>query len=140
MGTAQQEAERLIAEAPDLDWLRALTDVLDRAVRQAPLERLVRLWGLSHAEAARLFGVSRQAFSKWLASGVPPDRAPAVADLAAATDLLDRRIKRERIPAVVRRPSPLLAGRSLLAMAATGDHAAVRAAVASMFDLRRVQP
>jgi len=140
MGTVQQEAERLIAEAPDLDWLRALTDALDRAVRQTPLERLLRLWGLSKAEAARVFGVSRQAFSKWLESGVPSDRAPAVADLAAATDLLDRRIKRERIPAVVRRPSPLLAGRSLLEMATAGEHAAVHAAVASMFDLRRIQP
>jgi hypothetical protein len=140
MGTVQQEADRLIAEAPDLEWLRALTDVLDRAVRQAPLERIVRLWDVSNAEAARLFGVSRQAFSKWLVSGVPPDRAPAVADLAAATDLLDRRIKRERIPAVVRRASPLLHGRSLLEMAVAGEHAAVRAAVASMFDLRRVQP
>jgi hypothetical protein len=139
MGTVQQEAERLIAAAPDLDWLRALTDELDRAVRQAPLVRLVRLWGLSNAEAARLFGVSRQAFSKWLES-VPSDRAPVVADLAAATDLLDRRIKRERIPAVVRRRSSLLDGRSLLEMAAAGEHAAVRAAVASMFDLRRVQP
>jgi hypothetical protein len=95
---------------------------------------------LSNAEAARLFGVSRQAFSKWLESGVPADRVPAVADLAAATDLLDRRIKRERIPAVVRRTSPLLQGRSLLEMAEAGEHAAVRAAVASMFDLRRVQP
>lgn len=140
MGTAQDEAERLIAEAPDLDWLRTLADELDRAVRQAPLERLVRLWGLSNAEAARLFGVSRQAFSKWLKTGVPADRTPAVADLAAATDLLDRRIKRERIAAVVRRPSDLLGGRSLYDLAMAGEHAEVRSAVASMFDLRRVQP
>jgi len=140
MSTAQREAERLIAEAPSLDWLRDLTDELDRAVRRTPLERLVRLWGLSNAEAARLFGVSRQAFAKWLKGGVPSERAPAVADLAAATDLLDRRIKRERIPAVVRRRSALLGGRSLHDMALAGEHAAVRAAVATMFDLRRVQP
>jgi predicted transcriptional regulator len=140
MATAEKTAERLIAEAPSLEWLRALTDELDRAVRQAPLERLVRLWGLSNAEAARLFGVSRQAFTKWLKKGIPADRAPAVADLAAATDLLDRRIKRERIAAVVRRAAPRLGGRSLYEMAQAGEHAAVRAAVASMFDLRRVQP
>lgn len=140
MGTPQQEAERLIAEAPDMRWLRALADELDRAVRQAPLERLVRLWGLSNAEAARLFGVSRQAFSKWLENGVPPERATAVADLATATDLLDRRIKRERIPAVVRRPAEMLGGRSLYELAMTGEHGEVRAAVVSMFDLRRVQP
>jgi predicted transcriptional regulator len=140
MGTAQQEAERLIAAAPDLDWLRTLTDELDRALRQAPLERLVRLWGLSNAEAARMFGVSRQAFSKWLDAGVPADRVLAVTELDTATDVLDRRLKRERIAAVVRRPAAMLGGRSLYEMAMAGEHAEVRAAVASMFDLRRVQP
>ena len=138
--TPHYVAEQLIAEAPNLDWLRALTDDLDRKVRTAPLERLLSLWGISHAEAARLFGVSRQAFSKWLRSGIPADRTPAVADLSAATDLLDQRIKRERIPAVVRRPAEMLHGLSLLELAAAGRHAEVRDAVGAMFDLRRVQP
>lgn len=140
MRTARDEAERLIEQAPDMAWLRTLTDELDRVVRQDPLERLTRLWGLSNAEAARLFGVSRQAFSKWFATGIPLDRVTAVADLAAATDLLDRRIKRERIPAVVRRPAPLLGGRSLFDLACEGRHAEVRQAVSEMLDLRRVQP
>lgn len=113
MGTAQDEAERLIAEAPDLDWLRTLADELDRAVRQAPLERLIRLCGALECGGGASVRCSRQAFSKWLKTGVPADRMSAVADLAAATDLLDRRIKRERIAAVVRRPSDLLGGRSL---------------------------
>lgn len=133
-------AAQLIADAPDLGWLRALTDDLDREVRTAPLARFLSLWGLSNAEAARVFGVSRQAFSKWLQSGVPADRTPAVADLAAATDLLDRRVKRERIPAVVRRPAPMLDGRSLLEIAGEGRHADIREAVRAMFDLRRIQP
>lgn len=140
MKAAQDVAERLIAEAPDMEWLRAVTDELDRAVRVNPLERLTRLWGLSNAEAARMFGVSRQAFSKWFDNGVPSDRATAVADLGAATDLLDRRIKRERIPAVVRRPAALLEGRSLYDLAREGRHAEVRRAVTEMLDLRRVQP
>jgi hypothetical protein len=133
-------AERLIAEAPDREWLRALTDDLDRRLRTDPLERLLALWGLSASEAARAFGVTRQALSKWRQSGVPADRTPALMDLAVATDLLDRRIKRERIPAVVRRPAPGLGNRSLLDLAFEGRHAEVRAAVAAMFDLRRVQP
>ena len=54
-------AEKLASQAPDLDWLRALTDDLDRRVRTAPLERFLTLWGLSASEAARVFGVSRQA-------------------------------------------------------------------------------
>lgn len=140
MRTAHDEAVRLIEQAPDMAWLRTLTDELDRVVRQDPLERLTQLWGLSNAEAARLFGVSRQAFSKWLQAGVPSDRARAVADLAAATDVLDRRIKRERIPAVVRRPASLLGGRSLFDMACDGRHEEVRQAVSEMLDLRRVQP
>lgn len=115
-------------------------DELDRVVRTGLLQRLTTLWGLSNAEAARLFGVNRQAFSKWLASGIPSDRATAVADLAAATDLLDRRIKRERIPAVVRVPAPRLNGQSLYGLACDGRHADVLKGVTDMLDLPRVQP
>ncbi|RMH18524.1 MAG: hypothetical protein D6701_06205 [Gemmatimonadetes bacterium] len=132
-------AADLAAQAPDPAWLRALADALDRRVRTQPLERFMTLWDLSRSEAARVFGVSRQAFSKWLTQGVPPGRAPAVAALAAATDQLDRRLKRERIPAVVRRPARMLAGRSLLELAHQGRYEAVRDAVEAMFDLRRVQ-
>jgi len=138
--TPGEAAERLAAEAPDWDWLRALTDELDRRLRLAPLERFLRLWGLSASEAARAFGVSRQALSKWRREGVPAERTPVLADLAAATDLLDRRVKRERIPAVVRRPAPDLGGRSLYELACAGLHEEVRTAVLRTFDLRRVQP
>lgn len=133
-------AEDLIRRAPSQDWLRELTDRLDRQVRTEPLERFTTLWGLSGAEAGRTFDVSRQAFSKWRTHGVPPDRTEAVADLAAATDVLDRRIKRERIPAVVRRRTEGLGGRSLYEIALEGRHREVLDAVRRMFDLRRVQP
>jgi hypothetical protein len=63
-----------------------------------------------------------------------------VADLAAATDLLDRYVKRERIAAVVRREAPALDGRSLLDLAEGGDTEAVLARTREMFDLRLVQP
>lgn len=95
----------------------------------SPLDRLLSLWGLSSAEAARLFGVSRQAFSRWRRSGIPADRTPAISDLAAATDLLDRRVQRERIPALVRRPTEKLDDLSLLDVAGQGRHAEVRNAV-----------
>jgi hypothetical protein len=49
-------------------------------------------------------------------------------------------VKRERIPAVVRRPAEDLGGRSLYELASEGRHADVREAVATMFDLRQVQP
>ncbi|CAN5666779.1 hypothetical protein BH23GEM11_BH23GEM11_16540 [soil metagenome] len=140
MKTARAEAERLIAEAPSLDWLREVADELDRAVRTNPLERLTTLWGLSNAEAARMFGVSRQAFSKWFLNGIPSKRATAVADLDAATSMLDRKLRRERIPAVVRRAAPSLGGRSLYEIACEGRHRDVREAVTTMFDLGRIQP
>jgi transposase-like protein len=133
-------AERLIAEAPSRAWLRALADDLDRELRTDPLDRLLALWDLSASEAARVFGVSRQALSKWRRTGVPAERTPALMEMAAATDLLDRHVKRERIPAVVRRPADVFGGYSLLDLALGGRHAEVRAAVEALFDLRRVQP
>ncbi|MEJ2218102.1 MAG: hypothetical protein P8099_15950 [Gemmatimonadota bacterium] len=54
--------------------------------------------------------------------------------------MLERRVKRERIPAVVRRPAAVLGGRSLYDLAREGRHAEVRHAVVAMFDVRRVQP
>lgn len=138
--TPGEVADALAADAPDDDWLRALTDDLDRRVRTRPLERFMKLWALSASEAARAFGVTRQAFSKWHRNGVPAERATALADLAEATDTLDRHLKRERIPAVVRRPAPGLGGLSLYDLASRGRHAELREVVDAMFDLRRVQP
>ena len=134
-----QAAAVLLSER-DRSWTRSLVDELDRAVRTQPLERFVELWGLSNAGAARVFGVSRQAFSKWLRNGPPAGRAGAIADLATATDLLDRYVKRERIPAVVRRPATALGDLSLIELATTGDTTALADSVQDMFDPRRIQP
>ena len=135
-----KDAASVLLDAVDSLWARRLVDELDRAVRTEPLERFVELWDLSNAGAARVFGVSRQAFSKWLVAGPPAARAAAIADLSAATDILDRHVKRERIPAVVRRQAPALGDRSILEMAQAGETDAVARAVRDMFDLRRVQP
>jgi hypothetical protein len=134
------DAAAAVIAARDQEWTRKLVDELDRVVRVQPLERFVELWGLSNAGAARVFGVSRQAFSKWLVNGPPASRSEAIADLATATDLLDRYVKRERIPAVVRRPALLLGDASLLELASSGNTRDVADAVSAMFDLRRVQP
>lgn len=133
-------ASQLIAEAPDEAWLRTLIEALHRRFHARPLERLLLSWQLSAAEAASLFGVSRQAFSRWLKGGPPTSRLPAIADLDAATAILERYLERDRIPAVVRRPAPFTNHRSLLEIAQGGDHAAVRTYAEQMFDLRHVQP
>jgi hypothetical protein len=124
----------------DRAWLREVVNQLDVALQRGALERLITLWGISSAEAAGFFGVSRQAFAKWLQAGPPADRAPAIAALEDATELLARHLKRERIPAVVRRASALTGERSLLQMATAGEHEQILSAVRAMFDLRRVQP
>lgn len=121
-------------------WTAAFLQALEARVRAAPLERLMTTWDLSAAATGRLFGVSRQAVAKWRGSGVPDERAVALADLAAATDVLERYVRRDRIPAVVRRPAELLGGMSLLDLAAAGRHEEVRRGAAAMLDLRRVAP
>lgn len=134
------ERAREIVESADERWVRELVDALDREVRRSPLERLMKLWDLSNAAAARIFGVSRQAFSKWLVTGPPADRADDVARVDAVTDLLDRYLKRERIPAVVRRPAASLGGLSLIESLEAGRYRQTADSVAAMFDLRRIQP
>ena len=125
------------AHEEDSAWLDAFTERLDRLRGGASFARTIEVWGLSQAEAARLFGVSRQAAGKWLQKGAPPERASAMADLAAATDLLVRHLKRDRIPAVVRRPSPALDGESLVALWGRGETRTVLAACRDMFRFDR---
>ena len=117
----REAAARLLAEHDDA-WVVRLTDELDRHLGGRQLERVMRLWHLSRAELGQLFGVSRQAVSRWITSGVPADRAPQVADVEAITDLLDHHLKRDRIPAVVRREAPQLDGTSLFDLVASGRH------------------
>ncbi len=112
-------AARLVAEH-DEAWVTKLTDELDRHLSARRLQRLMRLWALSRAELGALFGVSRQAVSKWIDSGVPADRVQQVADVEAITDLLDHYLKRDRIAAVVRRQAPGLDGQSLIELVGSG--------------------
>ena len=137
---AADDVARELIDGADPDWLRELVDALDREVRMAPLHRLTSLWDLSNAAAARIFGVSRQAFSKWLASGPPADRADDVAAVDNITGLLDRYVKRERIAAVVRRPAPAYGDRSIIEVVEAGGYREAADLVRETFDLRRVQP
>ena len=127
------------AEGDDA-WTLEFLHALETRVRTQPLERLLATWDLSAAGAGRIFGVSRQAVAKWRGSGVPDDRAVALADLVAATDVLERYVRRDRIPAVVRRRADVLGGQSLLEIAEAGRFADVRGGVVTMLDLRRVAP
>jgi len=135
-----REAAARVAGAADEAWAKHFLEELDRRVRTDPVGRLATRWRLSNAEVGRMFGVSRQAVAKWIADGAPADRQPQLADLDAATDVLERFVRPERIAAVVRRQSEATGGKSLLELASDGRSSEVLAAVRAIFDLRRVQP
>lgn len=119
-------------------WLARFTDALERQLGRGDLETVMRAWSLSQAEVGELFGVTRQAVAKWRRTGIPADRVVALADLAAASELLSRYLRPQRVAAVVRRPAPALGGQSLLEMAREGRTREVLEAARAMFDLAGV--
>lgn len=86
------------------------------------LEPLMASWGLSITDVARVFGVRRQAVQQWLGQGVPPARQPKLLAILGTADLLERNLLPERIPAVVRAPSPADGGSSMLDALAADRH------------------
>lgn len=131
-------AEMLIAEhSTDPAWLDEFCDALDRRRQGGVLERILEVWGLSQSEAGRRFGVSRQAVAKWVSAGVPIERSEAISKLAAATDLLVHYLKRDRIPAVVRRS---MDDGSLVDLLEAGRYNDILAACRKMFDFEAVVP
>ena len=74
MRDAEAAAERTFREhRHDAGWLDAFVAGLDRRRAVDSFRRTTETWGLSQAEAARLFGVSRQAIGKWRRRGVPAE-------------------------------------------------------------------
>jgi transcriptional regulator with XRE-family HTH domain len=139
MNASRAAAVLLEERSDDPDWLDAFTDSLERRRSGRNLERILAAWGLSQSEAGRRFGVSRQAVAKWLTDGIPTGRAQAVADLSAATDLLVRYLKRDRIPAVVRRPISAARNESLLDLWSTNRYRDILTTCRAMFDFAGAQ-
>ena len=140
LATADPERAAVALVAADADGAARLAQFLERHLSAEPLDRFERVWQLSSSQAAAVFGVSRQAYAKWRSGGTPADRRVDVQLADQATATLLAHVKVDRIPVVVRRPSAALGGRSLLDVARANDLQAVRDEVASLFDLRRVQP
>ena len=124
----------------DAEGAARLAQYLERHLSTAPLDRFERVWQLSSSQAAAVFGVSRQAYAKWRSGGIPAERRVDVQLVDQATAALLDHVKIDRIPAVVRRPSTALGGRSLIEVARSHDLLAVRDQVEVIFDLGRVQP
>ena len=119
-------------------WLDEFAEYLDQHRAGRSLAHTLTVWNINQSQAGRLFGVSRQAISKWLSHGAPAERAKALANIAAATDLLLHYLKRDRIPAVVRRPVPAL-GQSLLDLIASDETELLLQTCRDMFDFNQLQ-
>lgn len=97
------------------------------------LERIRAVFDLSLTELGGLFGVTRQAVTQWLESGIPEDRLTKVATVAAIADLLDYRLRSERIPGIVRKAASAYEGRTALEMIKQNQHEALLEATRESF-------
>ena len=98
------------------------------------LERVRQLFALSNSELGRLFGASRQAATVWLEKGVPPARLPKLKTVLNIAELLQRKLKPGRLPAVARSKAPAYKGRSMLEMIAQDEHETLLEDVRATFD------
>lgn len=94
-------------------------------------------FGLSKADVARMFGVSRQAVDQWMAGDVPADRRSKAGTVLAIADVLRHRLKAGRLPIVARRPASAYAGRTMLEMIAEDRHEELLEVVRGSFDFAR---
>ncbi len=115
-----------------LRFQRAVVDELE--LEEMPLERIRAMLGMSRTELAALFGVKRQALDHWEANGVPADRLEKLATIEGIADLLAAKLKRERVPGVVRRSASAYGGRSALDAIAAGNQDLVLAELRDAFD------
>lgn len=120
---------------PDrLDFARFARHVwLELQGGEGELARLAASWQLSQTDLARLFGVKRQAVAQWLEDGVPPARQPKVLTIVRIADLLERNLRADRIPAVVRSPAEALGG-TMLELIAADRQDELLTSVARSFD------
>jgi hypothetical protein len=125
--------------APDLELDPLAAKRFLRSVRREldepdPLSRLMRAFDVSKPELAGWFGVSRQAVDKWLGNGAPADRQEKVATLLALTDLLERKLKADRLPGVARRSAPAYGGLTMLKMIEANKERELLAITRASFD------
>jgi hypothetical protein len=120
-------------EADQADLARFSSFALAGAV-EPELARIIRVLGLSVTDAARLFGVRRQAVSQWLEHGIPPARASKVTIVARTADLLERMLVPDRIAGIARTSAPAYGGRTMLEMIEQDRHEELLATVTASFD------
>jgi hypothetical protein len=132
--TPPAEPLRLFDDLAAQRFQRCVRRELSEPGNDNPLLRLMRLFALSKSELGRLFGVSRQAVDGWLARGVPSDRQEKLATLLALADLLERKLKTDRIPGIARRPAEAYGGKTMLELIAEDRQRELLALVRGSFD------
>jgi len=130
-------ADALMTEHPQ-EWVGAFVSELLNDLRAEDLSDAMRQLDLSDAQAADLFGVTRQAVTKWRKEGIPAERQSDVWDFVDAVRVLSRYLRPERMVAAVRRKNAQ--GESLLDVGLTQSIAQMRAQIEATLDLRRVAP
>jgi DNA-binding XRE family transcriptional regulator len=98
------------------------------------LERIRHVFDLSLTQLGELFGVSRQAVTQWLETGVPEDRLEKVATVASIADLFEYRLRTERVPGIVRREAAAYDGLTALEMIKQNRQDELHASVRSSFE------
>jgi hypothetical protein len=114
-------------------FLRRVRHLLDQGT-ETPLDRIMRIYGLSKSELGRLFGVSRQAIDGWNEKGVPAERQDKLAAVLSVTDLLERKLKADRIPGVFRRAAGAYDGQSMQDMITADRHIELLDSVRGAFE------
>ena len=103
-------------------------------IPESPLRRVQGLFELNNTDLGGIFGTSRQAVSTWLSRGVPPARQPKVYTVLNVAELLERRLKPGRVPAVVRRRAAAYDGLSMLQMIKADRHEELLESIRESFD------
>lgn len=101
---------------------------------EQPLLRVKEAFGLSKTELASLFGVTRQAIDSWLRKGVPVERQEKLNTLVSLVELLERKLKPDRLPGVARTPADAYAGLTMLDMVREDRHRELLDSVRESFD------
>lgn len=98
------------------------------------LPRIAKVFGLSHTELGRLFGVSRQAVSQWIDEETPPARLAKALAIVQLADVLALHLIPDRIPGIVRTPADAYGGRTMLQMIGEDRHVELLDLVRASFD------
>jgi DNA-binding XRE family transcriptional regulator len=115
-------------------FLRRVRHHLNHPDAEEPLQRVMDAFGLSKTQLGRLFGVRRQAIDSWLERGVPGERQEKLQTLVALADLLERKLKADRLPGVARRPADAYGGKTMLELIAADRHRELLEIVRDSFD------